>query len=135
MLDTVRARLTLWYVSLLAAILVVVLVMVYVLLARALYVRIDDSLQAVVQIATTSLAYAVSISDQGPGIAAEVQSRIFERFYRVDAARTHDGVSDGGAGLGLALAKWIAHVHGGDITLAASSRLGSTFVITLPTPA
>ena len=51
MLDTVRARLTLWYVSLLAAILVVVLVMVYVLLARALYVRIDDSLQAIVQIA------------------------------------------------------------------------------------
>ncbi len=79
--------------------------------------------------------YAVSISDQGPGIAAEVQSRIFERFYRVDAARTHDGPSDGGAGLGLALARWIAHAHGGDIRLAASSRLGSTFVITLPSPA
>ena len=78
--------------------------------------------------------YAISVSDQGPGIAAEVQSRIFERFYRVDAARTHDGVSDGGAGLGLALARWIAHVHGGDIRLAASSRLGSTFVITLPNP-
>ena len=45
MLDTVRARLTLWYVSLLAAILVVVLVMIYVLLARALYVRIDDGLR------------------------------------------------------------------------------------------
>jgi two-component system OmpR family sensor kinase len=79
--------------------------------------------------------YAVSVSDQGPGIPAEAQSRIFERFYRVDMARTHDGVSDGGAGLGLALARWIAHVHGGDITLAASSRLGSTFVITLPCPA
>ena len=79
--------------------------------------------------------YAVSVSDQGPGIAAEVQSRIFERFYRVDAARTHDGVSDGGAGLGLALARWIAHVHDGDIRLAASSRLGSTFVIRLPCPA
>ena len=79
--------------------------------------------------------YAVSVADQGPGIAAEVQSRIFERFYRVDAARTHDGVSDGGAGLGLALARWIAHAHGGDIRLATSSRLGSTFVITLPAPA
>jgi two-component system OmpR family sensor kinase len=79
--------------------------------------------------------YAISISDQGPGIAEEVQSRIFERFYRVDAARTHDGASDGGAGLGLALARWIAHVHDGDIRLAASSRLGSTFVITLPSPA
>ncbi len=56
MLETVRARLTLWYVSLLAAILVVVLAMVYVLLARALYVRIDDGLRAVVKIAVTSLA-------------------------------------------------------------------------------
>jgi heavy metal sensor kinase len=79
--------------------------------------------------------YAISVTDQGPGIAAEVRSRIFERFYRVDAARTHDGVSDGGAGLGLALARWIAHAHGGDIRLATSSRLGSTFVITLPSPA
>jgi two-component system OmpR family sensor kinase len=77
--------------------------------------------------------YAVSISDQGPGIAPESQSRIFERFYRIDAARTH-GAADGGAGLGLALARWIARVHNGDIRLAASSRLGSTFVITLPCP-
>ena len=76
--------------------------------------------------------YAVSVSDEGPGIAPEVQSRIFERFYRVDAARTREGVSDGGAGLGLALARWIANVHGGEIRLAASSRVGSTFVIALP---
>src|SRR5688572_15838395 len=74
--------------------------------------------------------YAISISDDGPGIPAEIQPRIFERFYRVDAARTH--AKDGGAGLGLALARWIARVHGGDVALAASSRLGSTFVITLP---
>ena len=56
MLDTVRARLTLWYVSLLAAILVAVVVMIYVLLARTLYVRIDDSLQVIIQIVATSLA-------------------------------------------------------------------------------
>lgn len=76
--------------------------------------------------------YAISVSDDGPGIPAEIQPRIFERFYRVDAARTHG--KDGGAGLGLALARWIARVHGGDVTLAASSRAGSTFVITLPAP-
>jgi hypothetical protein len=45
MLETVRARLTLWYVSLLAAILLIVLVLTYVLLARAMYARIDDSLE------------------------------------------------------------------------------------------
>ena len=76
--------------------------------------------------------YAISVTDQGPGIAAEVQSRIFERFYRVDEARSRHGASDGGAGLGLALARWIAQAHGGEIRLATSSRLGSTFVITLP---
>ena len=75
--------------------------------------------------------YEVSVSDQGPGIAAEARTKIFERFYRVDPARSPDG----GAGLGLALARWIAHAHDGDIALAASSRVGSTFVITLPSPA
>jgi two-component system OmpR family sensor kinase len=79
--------------------------------------------------------FAISVSDQGPGIPAEVQSQIFERFYRVNAARTRDGAHDGGAGLGLALARWIAHAHGGAVALAASSQLGSTFVITLPVPA
>jgi two-component system OmpR family sensor kinase len=76
--------------------------------------------------------YAVSVSDDGPGIPAEIQPHIFERFYRVDAARTHG--KDGGAGLGLSLARWIARVHGGDVELAASSRAGSTFVISLPAP-
>ena len=80
-------------------------------------------------------AFAISVTDQGPGIPAEVQSRIFERFYRVNSARTRDGGADGGAGLGLALARWIAQVHGGDVSLAASSQLGSTFVITLPAAA
>jgi two-component system, OmpR family, sensor kinase len=75
--------------------------------------------------------YSISVTDQGPGIPVEAQGRIFERFYRVDAARKRDG----GAGLGLALARWIAHAHDGDIALATSSRLGSTFVITLPCPA
>jgi heavy metal sensor kinase len=79
--------------------------------------------------------YAISVCDEGPGIPASVQPRIFERFYRVDAARTHDGNRDGGAGLGLALVRWIAEAHGGEVRLAASSSLGSTFVVTLPAPA
>ena len=74
--------------------------------------------------------YVISVSDDGPGIPIDIQPRIFERFYRVDAARTHG--KDGGAGLGLALARWIARAHGGDVALATSSSAGSTFVITLP---
>ena len=56
MIETVRARLTLWYVTALAAVLVVVGGLIYVLLARALYARIDENLQSVMQIAMTSLA-------------------------------------------------------------------------------
>ena len=73
--------------------------------------------------------YAVSVSDRGPGIPSQIREHIFERFYRGDAARTR---SDGGAGLGLALARWIAEVHGGDVTLARSSEEGTTFTAFLP---
>jgi signal transduction histidine kinase len=73
--------------------------------------------------------YAISVSDRGPGISSEIQEHIFERFYRGDAARTR---SDGGAGLGLALARWIANVHGGDVTLVRSSEEGTTFTAFLP---
>ena len=62
-------------------------------------------------------------SDSGAGIPPENQPHIFERFYRGDAARAP---ADGGAGLGLALARWIASVHGGDVELAHSSPAGTT---------
>jgi two-component system, OmpR family, sensor kinase len=74
--------------------------------------------------------YAIAVRDQGPGISPEIRPHIFERFFRGDAARrssAHDG-----AGLGLALARWIANAHGGDVVLARSSTSGSTFVISLP---
>jgi two-component system OmpR family sensor kinase len=80
----------------------------------------------------TDHGYAISISDGGPGIPPEVQPHIFERFYRADAARGR-GHSDG-AGLGLALARWIAKAHGGDVVLAQSSQAGTTFTVTLPAP-
>jgi two-component system, OmpR family, sensor kinase len=78
--------------------------------------------------------YALSVSDRGPGIPAEIQPHIFERFYRGDPARSRRGAADGGAGLGLALARWIARVHGGDLTLTRSSASGSTFTAFLPDP-
>jgi heavy metal sensor kinase len=77
--------------------------------------------------------YAISISDRGPGIPAEYQPHIFERLYRGDTASGR-ARPDGGAGLGLALARWIANVHGGDVTLAQSSEAGTTFVVSLPMP-
>ena len=78
--------------------------------------------------------YALSISDHGPGIPVDVQPHIFERFYRADAARTRREGTDGGAGLGLALARWIAEAHGGHLTLARSSEAGTTFTAFLPAP-
>jgi len=83
-----------------------------------------------VDLDTTDTGYAIAIRDQGPGITPENRTHIFERFYRADPAR-HHGAHDG-AGLGLALARWIARVHGGDVVLVRSSTSGSTFVITLP---
>jgi heavy metal sensor kinase len=78
--------------------------------------------------------YTLSISDCGPGIPADVQPHIFERFYRADTSRTRRGEANGGAGLGLALARWIAEAHGGRLTLARSSEAGTTFTTFLPDP-
>jgi heavy metal sensor kinase len=68
------------------------------------------------------------VRDTGPGVPAAQRERIFERFHRVDAARSRQ---DGGAGLGLAICRWIAEAHGGSIELDAS-RAGSTFTVRLP---
>jgi heavy metal sensor kinase len=72
----------------------------------------------------------VSVSDSGIGISAEEQSKIFERFYRVDKAR---GRASGGAGLGLAIARWIVQRHGGSITVESAPDKGSRFSLQMPT--
>ena len=74
-------------------------------------------------------AYEVRITDHGGGIPAHAREAIFERFFRVDPARTPS--TDGGAGLGLSLARWIARAHGGDVVLISSEPTGSTFAVTL----
>lgn len=71
----------------------------------------------------------ISVSDHGIGIAREDQRRIFERFYRVDAARSR---ATGGTGLGLAIVKHIVTNHGGDVRLWSSPGSGSTFTLVLP---
>jgi two-component system OmpR family sensor kinase len=79
-------------------------------------------------------AYWLSVSDTGPGIPAEAQSRVFERFFRVDTPRSRPGDPGigGGAGLGLAIAQSIAQAHGGSLSLERSDSCGSTFLAVLP---
>jgi two-component system, OmpR family, phosphate regulon sensor histidine kinase PhoR len=72
---------------------------------------------------------AIAVADQGPGISAEHLPRLFERFYRVDRARSREM---GGTGLGLAIVKHIAQAHGGRAEVSSSLRRGSTFRIILP---
>ena len=82
----------------------------------------------------TQNEYQILVSDNGPGIPDEAKSRIFERFYRVDKARSRAAENDGGAGLGLAISRWIAEAHDGSLELTRSNHSGTTFLIKLPVP-
>jgi two-component system sensor histidine kinase SenX3 len=72
---------------------------------------------------------SVSVTDQGEGMTPEDQERVFERFYRVDAARSRH---TGGTGLGLSIVKHVASNHGGEVTLWSRPGQGSTFTLRLP---
>ncbi|HEX8291180.1 MAG TPA: ATP-binding protein, partial [Pyrinomonadaceae bacterium] len=71
----------------------------------------------------------ISVEDTGEGIPAEHLPRIFERFYRVDRARSREL---GGTGLGLAIVKHLARAHGGEIVVRSTPNEGTTFTIELP---
>jgi signal transduction histidine kinase len=70
----------------------------------------------------------IEVADQGPGIAPEHHQKIFERFYRVDKARSR---SEGGAGLGLAIVKWSVERMGGTVELKSEAGRGSIFRVRL----
>lgn len=71
----------------------------------------------------------ISVSDTGIGIPARDQSKVFERFFRVDKARSRE---TGGTGLGLSIVKHAAEVHGGTVTVTSTEGEGSTFIVVLP---
>ena len=79
----------------------------------------------------TDSSILLRVTDRGIGIAPEDQRRVFERFYRVDQARSR---STGGTGLGLSIVKHIAENHGGSISVWSRKGTGSTFTLEIPLP-
>jgi heavy metal sensor kinase len=82
-----------------------------------------------IRVSATGHQALLSVADNGPGIAVEHRERIFDRFFRLDEARSRDG---GGTGLGLAIAKWAVEVNGGQITVEGGAHGGAVFRIVLP---
>ena len=74
-------------------------------------------------------AVRIEVADEGPGIPAAEATRVFERFYRADTARSSD---HGGAGLGLAIARWIVDLHNGEVHAETREPHGARIVVTLP---
>jgi two-component system sensor histidine kinase SenX3 len=88
-----------------------------------------DSTRVAITLKVVDAIAEISVSDQGIGIPEKDLERIFERFYRVDPARSR---LTGGTGLGLSIVKHIATNHGGDVSLWSVEGAGSTFTIRFP---
>lgn len=73
----------------------------------------------------------LSVRDDGPGIPLDAKERVFERFYRVDKARSRE---QGGTGLGLAIVKNVMQAHGGEVRVESAPGQGTAFFLTLPVP-
>jgi two-component system, OmpR family, phosphate regulon sensor histidine kinase PhoR len=85
--------------------------------------------EVAVRLARAPGGVALSVRDRGPGISADDQQRIFERFYRANAARVRNVR---GSGIGLSLVKHIAEAHGGRVELASAPGQGATFTVFVP---
>jgi signal transduction histidine kinase len=88
-----------------------------------------EGLMVSLRIRRSDANVVVEVVDQGPGIAPEHRQKIFERFYRVDQARSR---ASGGVGLGLAIARWAIERQGGRIELESELARGSLFRIVMP---
>ncbi|MCX4817789.1 HAMP domain-containing histidine kinase [Streptomyces sp. NBC_01239] len=103
-------------------------------LARVLGNLLDNAQRHTATAITVTLARAgddvvLTVADDGHGVAPADRPRVFERFVRLDEARSRD---DGGAGLGLAIARDVVRNHGGDLTVTESPSGGAAFLVTLP---
>ena len=93
-------------------------------------IRHSGSPDVAVAVVHAPRGFAVSVEDHGVGIPPEHAARVFERFHRVDPARAAES---GGAGLGLAIVRRIARLHGGDVVLANVAPHGCRFTLSIPT--
>jgi heavy metal sensor kinase len=105
-------------------------------LRRALLILMDNAVKYTphggsirVSIASRDGLAQASVSDNGIGIEAQDLPRLFDRFWRADKARSRE---QGGAGLGLSIAKWIVEMHGGSISVRSELGKGSVFTIQVP---
>jgi len=103
-------------------------------LARLLWILIDNAVKHTaspgeisVRLSCAADRALIEVVDQGPGIAPADLPRIFDRFFQADQARASEG-----AGLGLAIAQWIAQTHGGRLTAHNNAVRGATFRVALP---
>jgi signal transduction histidine kinase len=106
------------------------------LIRQAIHILMDNACKYTPEGGTVSLRLrgegeqaVLSVADTGPGIPAEEQEKIFQRFYRADTSRSRQ---TGGTGLGLAIGRWIAQRHGGTLTVSSVEGLGSRFTLCVP---
>jgi len=102
---------------------------------QVIYILIDNALkysdqEVILDISRQDRHVTIKVIDFGSGIAPEEQDRIFDRFYRIDKARSRE---TGGTGLGLPIAQSIVHAHDGTLTVTSEQGKGTTFIMTLPT--
>lgn len=90
--------------------------------------------QVIIKVQKQDQWIQIIFQDSGPGIAPHHLPHLFERFYRVEADRARQSDQEGGAGLGLAIAREIAQVHSGNLTVTSELGKGSVFTVWLPMP-
>ena len=104
--------------------------MLYILFDNAIKYNVPNG-RVNVSAAKENNQIRIEVADTGVGIPAEHQKRIFDRFYRVDQARSRE---NGSSGIGLSIADWIVQVHKGKLEVKSEEGKGTTFSIYLPLP-